>query len=230
MAADIPTTEPAELRAGDTWKWTKTLADYAASAGWTLKYRFKNASAGFEITASAAGDDYSVTVAAATTTAYAAGSYDWIGWVEGGSSEKYTVGTGVATVLPDLRSGLASAALDARSHARKALAAIEAWIESRDPGVGEYEIAGRRMNYIPLTDLLKLRQHYKAEVAAEDRALKIARGESVAAGRIQFRLCLNLPTASAPPGARAPGSGPTPRPASMAAADPAAMPAAPSIA
>ena len=72
MAADIPTSEPAELRAGDTWKWTKTLADYPASA-WTLKYRFKNAAGGFEIIAATAGSDYAITVAASTTTAYAAG-------------------------------------------------------------------------------------------------------------------------------------------------------------
>lgn len=191
MAADIPTIEPAELRAGDTWKWTKSLADYPASTPWTLKYRFKNAAGGFEITASASGDDFSVTVGAATTTAYVAGTYDWVSWVEGGSSEKYTIGTGVAEVLPDLRTGTATAALDVRSHARKVLDAIEAWIEGRDIGVAEYEInvAGnsRRLKNIPMADLIKLRNRYKAEVAAEDAARKLAAG--IATGRkIQFRL------------------------------------------
>lgn len=187
MAADIPTTEPSVLRAGDTWKWTKSLSDFPASA-WTLKYRFKNAAGGFEITAATSGNDYAITVAAATTAAYTAGLYNWLAWVEGGVSEKYTVGEGAATVQADLRTGTATAALDARSHARKTLAAIEAWIEGRNPGVAEYEIAGRRMKYIPLADLLKLRQHYKTEVAAEDRAQKIAQGLDVGAGRIQFRL------------------------------------------
>ena len=186
MAADIPTNEPAELRAGDTWKWTRTLADYPASA-WTLKYRFKSPTAGFEITASASGDDYSVTVTAATTAAYAAGTYTWIAWVEGGTSEKYTVDTGVVTIDADYRSGTATAGLDDRSHARKTLAAIESWIESRNPGVAEYEIAGRRMKYIPVADLLKLRQHYKAEVSAEEAAEAIRNGLGTAR-RIQFRL------------------------------------------
>lgn len=187
MAADIPTTEPAELRAGDTWKWTKILADYPASASWTLKYRFKNAAGGFEIVASAAGDDHAISVAAATTANHAAGSYDWVAWVEGGSSEQYTVGHGVAEILPNLRSGAAADALDARTHARKMLDAVEAWLESRDPAVAEYEIAGRRMKYIPLGELVKLRNRYLSEVQAEEASRKLAAGLATAR-KIQFRL------------------------------------------
>jgi hypothetical protein len=186
VAVDIPDNEPGTLRAGDTWKWTKTLADYPASA-WALKYRFKSPTAGFEITADESGDEYSVTVAAATTTAYAAGTYTWIAWVEGGTSEKYTVDTGVVVINPDYRSGTATAALDDRSHARKTLAAIEAWIESRDQGVARYAIAGREMQYIPIPDLLRLRQTYKAEVSAEDAAAAIQNGTGTGR-RIQFRI------------------------------------------
>lgn len=187
MAADIPTIEPSEVRAGDTWKWTKSLPDYPASA-WTLKYRFKNATTGFEITASASGDAYSVTVAAATTAAYASGSYSWIAWVEGGTSEKYTVDTGVCTVDPDYRSGTASVALDDRSHARKVMDSIEAVIEGRASKDQErYQIAGRELIRTPIPILLKLRQHYKAEVDGQAAAEAIANG--LATGRrIQFRL------------------------------------------
>ncbi|MBU0752375.1 MAG: hypothetical protein KJ787_13965 [Gammaproteobacteria bacterium] len=185
MAADIPTTEPSALRSGDTWKWTKTLADYPASV-WTLTYRFKNSSAGFEVVATASGDDYSVTVAAATTSGYASGTYSWQAQVSA-AGEKFTVDTGTLVVDPNLFTGTASAAQDVRSHARKTLAAIESWIESRNPGVAEYEIAGRRMKYIPISDLLKMRQHYKAEVAAEDAREAIANG--LGTGRkIQFRI------------------------------------------
>lgn len=187
MAADIPTTEPDSIRAGDTWKWTKTLSDYPASAGWTLKYRFKNASGGFEITASASGDDFAVTVSATTTAAYAAGAYSWVAWVEGGTSEKYTTGSGTCEILADLRTGLASAALDARTTARKLLDAVESWLLNHDPAVAEYEIAGRRMKYIPVGELLKLRSRFAAEVAAEDARAKLAAG--LGTGRtIQFRL------------------------------------------
>lgn len=182
----IPDNEPATLRAGDTWRWTRSLSDYPAP-GWVLKYRFKNAAGGFEITATASGADHSVTVAAATTTSYAAGRYTWQAWVEGGSSEKYTVDEGTFEVLPDYRSGTATAALDDRSHARKMLDAIEAWLESRDMAVASYQIAGRQMQYIPPAELLKLRSKYRTEVQAEENAARLARGEGIGR-KIQFRV------------------------------------------
>ena len=181
---DIPTNEPSSLRAGDTWKWTRTLADYPAGT-WTLKYRFKNATAYFEIVAGTSGTDHLVSVAAATTAAYAAGSYTWMAWVEGGSSEKYTVDTGTLAVDPDYRAS--TAAYDGRSHARKMLDAIEAWLEARDPAVAEYEIAGRRMKYIPITELIAMRSRYRLEVQSEDNAAAIAKGEGLGR-KIQFRV------------------------------------------
>lgn len=188
MTAAVPTSEPAELRAGDTWTWTKTLADYPASAPWTLKYRFKNAAGGFEIVASASGDGYSVTVAASTTAGYVAGAYSWVAWVEGGNSEKYTVDSGTTTIDPDYRSGTATAALDDRSHARKVLASIEAVIEGRaTKDQEEYAIAGRSLKRTPITTLLKMRQHYQAEVAAEVSREAIANGTGTGR-RIQFRV------------------------------------------
>jgi len=187
LSADIPTTEPSALRIGDTWKWTKTLADYPATS-WTLKYRFKSAAGGFEITASTAGTDYSITVAAATTAAYTAGAYSWMAWVEGGSSEKYTVDTGTATLDPDYRNGTAAAAFDDRTHARTVLDAIEAMIEGRaSKDQQEYEIAGRRLRRMPIADLLKFRQHYKAEVDSQAAAEAIANGLGTGR-RIQFRI------------------------------------------
>ena len=175
MAADIPTIEPSSLRSGDTWTWTKTLDDYPATA-WTLKYRFKSAAGGFEIVATASGSDHAATVAAATSAGYAAGSYTWVAWVEGGTAEKYTVGQGSTEILPDYRNGLATVALDDRSHAAKTLAAIEAWIEGRDQGVAEYEIAGRRMKFRSSAEILDQLNHWKSILAAEKRAERIAAG------------------------------------------------------
>jgi hypothetical protein len=185
---DIPSNEPASLRIGDTWKWTRHFDDYPA-ASWTLKYRFKHATlaTGFEIVASTSGSDYAVTVTAATTGGYTAGKYTWIAWVEGGSSEKYTVDTGSTTLTPDYRAGTVTTALDDRSHPRKMLDAIEAWLESRDVAVAEYEIAGRRMKYIPIADLIKLRSRYQNELAAADNAEKLAKGEGFGR-KIQFRI------------------------------------------
>lgn len=189
MAADIPTTEPTELRAGDTWQWTKTLVDFPASAPWTLKYRFKNADGGFAVSASADGDGYAVTVSAATSADLRAGVYSWFSWVENAdASVKHSVGAGTLTVLPDFRAAAADQPFDNRTHARTVLDAIEAVLEKRATLDQEgYEIAGRSLKRTPIADLIKLRQHYRAEVQAEAMAEAIRNGTGTGR-KIQFRL------------------------------------------
>lgn len=183
--SNIPNQEPAALRVGDTWRWTRTLADYPAGA-WTLKYRFKNAAGGFEVVSAASGTDHSVTVAAGDTAGYAAGNYTWQAWVEGGVSEKYTVDSGSVVLEADYRAASAITGLDDRSHARKMLDQIEAWLETHGDGVSEYEIAGRRMRY-DKAGLIKLHARYKAQVQAEENAARLARGEGIGR-KIQFRI------------------------------------------
>lgn len=186
MAADIPTAEPTAARAGDTWKWTKSLTDYPAST-WTLKYYFKSATSGFSVTASASGDDHSVTVAASTTAGYAAGLYRWIASAESGS-EKFTVDEGTLEVQKDYRAVSASTGVDDRSHARIVVDAIKAVIEGRaSKDQEEYTIAGRSLKRTPITVLLRLRQHYEAELAAEAAREAIADGTGTGR-RIQFRI------------------------------------------
>lgn len=166
MTVEVPTNEPSELRAGETWKWRRDdrTADYPASA-WTLKYAFKNASSHIELTATADGAVFAVTVAAATTAAYTAGTYKWNAWVEGGSSEKYPFDSGTLEVLPKYDS---ATALDDRSHARIVLDAIEAVIEGRaTKDQEEYTIGTRSLKHTPLADLVKFRGQYKAEVQRE---------------------------------------------------------------
>jgi hypothetical protein len=183
--SNIPNQEPASLRVGDTWRWTRSLADYPAPT-WVLKYRFKNAAGGFEIVATASGTDQSVTVAAVTTATYTAGNYTWQAWVEGGSSEKYTVDDGSMVLEADYRAAAANVALDDRSHARKMLDQIEAWMETHADGVSQYEIAGRRV-WLDKAGLIKQHNHYTAMVQNEENAAKLARGEGIGK-KIQLRL------------------------------------------
>lgn len=174
--ATIPTTEPAFLQAGDTLKWQRSLPDYPASDSWVLSYRLINASNKYDITAAASGDDHLVTVAAATSAAYVAGDYEWTAVVTK-ASERYTVGNGRFTVRPDLSAK--TAAFEARSTARKALAdlraALLAWLTSKG-AVQEYEIAGRRMKFASADDIRKRISIAAGEVAREDAADRLAAG------------------------------------------------------
>lgn len=169
---DVPTIEPASVVVGDTWRWQRTLADYPASAGWTLAYTLINGAAKISISASAIGDDHLVNVAAATTGGYAAGTFDWRARVSK-AGEVFTVGEGRILV----RSAWSGSTFDARSHARKTLEALEAVIEGRATSdVAQYEIAGRQLRYIPVPELLQLRDRYRADVAREDAAMAVSAG------------------------------------------------------
>lgn len=178
MPQTVPTREPASVTAGDTVTWRISLADYPASDGWTLKYRLINAAGKIDIESSADGDDHLVEVAAGDSDAWAAGAYTWQAYVEGGTSERYTVGTGRIEIKPDLAAE--SAGYDTRSTAAKTLAAVDAWLAARDLAVAEYEVntgAGtRRMKYIPIAELLALRSKLQAEVAREVAAERAAQG------------------------------------------------------
>lgn len=177
----IPTTEPARINAGNTAKWLKSLAEYPASAGWVLGYELVNAQARIEFSSSASGDDHLVNVDAATTASWTPGSYEWRA-LASLSGEVYTVASGRMEIAPAF-----GAAVDARSQLRRTLEAIEATLEGRaSSATAEYQIAGRSLKYIPISDLLALRDRYRRDLKAEDDAASVAAGMG-ARGRILVR-------------------------------------------
>jgi hypothetical protein len=165
---------PTIWNAGDTVKWDVSVPDYPASEGWALSYELKSKNAHISsISASASGEDYTVTISAATSAAYSAGEYRYAAYVTKGS-ERFTVDSGKIEVLKDFQD---SGNFDDRSHAQIVLDAIEAVLESRaTKGQESYTIAGRSLARTPIPDLLLLRDRYKTEVTQADRADRISRG------------------------------------------------------
>lgn len=158
---------PRELRAGDTAQWTRVLAGFPASEGWSLGYTLVSPAAVFAFAAGSAGNDFTIDVPAATTAAWTPGAYTLQEYVAKDGA-RHTIGTSPLRILPDI-AAVASGGLDVRSHARKVLDAIEAWLESEAPTAAAFEIAGRKLQNYPLTELLALRDRYRAEVAREER-------------------------------------------------------------
>ncbi len=165
--------EPEKLTSGVTWKWKKTISDYPASE-WTLTYYLrKDGATATSFSAAADGDSYLVTVAAATTAAYASGIYDFIGWVIKGT-EKYEVFNSMIEVLPNPTN---TSAYDPRSHARRVMELLEAAMEGRVPnGMESYSIGGRSINKIPLSQLRELWEKYKQDVVMEEQAERLVNG------------------------------------------------------
>lgn len=172
MAAPIPTQEPATLLAGDTATWLRSLPDYPASDGWALAYVLINATDKIEISSTASGASHLVNESASVTTDWVAGSYAWRAQASK-AGQVFTVATGRIVVQADF----AADTLDTRSHARKTLDAVQAYLENpAHLGAASYEIAGRKLQRLSIPDLLVLRDRYQFEVAREEAAALVARG------------------------------------------------------
>ena len=104
-SANIAEREPALIRAGDLLQWKRTDlgVDYANSA-YTLKYSARLEGTGsteIEITASASGDDYLVSVSKSTTANYTVGVYHWQAYITRNSdSERITIDSGTWRLSP----------------------------------------------------------------------------------------------------------------------------------
>lgn len=176
MTASVPVREPAQLRAGNTWTWRRDdLVDYPAGT-WTLKYRLKNGASHVEITATAEGSAFLVTVAAATTAGYTPGSYRWVAFVESGS-DRYEVGSGWIDVKPGYND---DKALDDRTFARRALESIEAVMTNGGTyAQRSFQINGRALERWPMDKLRIERDKFRGEIYREELAERARNGEVV---------------------------------------------------
>ena len=165
------------LIAGDTLKYITSGPDYPASDGYTATTRLVRRDAvgtpiAFDATAS--GDDYQFNVLPATTAAWEPDFYTWSLYVSK-AGERYTVDAGELRIKAD--PALATAPLDERSWAARAVAAIEAAIEGRASSVQlEISIAGRAVKYMSHADLIVARSKLQRELSAEQASADLAKG------------------------------------------------------
>lgn len=192
-SANYPTTEPTELIAGDRWQWKRTDlgADYPP-ASYALSYELRREGDGtskITIAASETGSDYLVEVAHSATAAYPVGRYHWDAYITRSSdTARVRIGSGIVEV----KANRATSADDPRTHARKCLDSIEAALEAFAANtVSSYTITtgtgSRTVTHRDTADLIVLRDRYRAEALAEERAERIANGMS-GGGRILVRL------------------------------------------
>lgn len=175
--SDIPTTEPAELRVGDTWRWRREdLTDYPAPT-WTLTYYLRNSTSFVNVVASADGVSFAITVPRATTATYTAGDYTWVA-VVADATNRYEIGRGRITLLRDYAT---AAAYDGRSFAEKLLAAVEAELTSRGSS-GQLDLVNAALSDRSLSreagGLITLRSQLISEVKREKASEQMRNGES----------------------------------------------------
>lgn len=177
-----------QLIAGDTLNYRTQVLDYLPTDGWVLKLRLAPRSSGvgagapITLTATSSGDVYTVQASASVTATWSAGNWAWSTWVEK-AGERYTVASGQILIVAD--PSAMAAGSDTRSHAQKVLDSVEAVIEGRATQAhAEYQINGRMLKFLPLTELLALRDRYRWEVRSQQAAASGLPGP----GKLQVRL------------------------------------------
>jgi|GEM_PF-349166 len=176
---------PTEIRSGDTYTWDVSSSLYPATDGWTLKVTISNSNSFKRVSAATATDgvSYTITLSALDTGALRAGTYAVIEAVEkgiGASLERHTLSSYPLTVLENLAGAVTP--IDARSHARKVLDAIQAVMEGRaSTDQQSLTIGDKTLVQTPMRDLLALKGHYQKLVDNEDAVQKAALG--LATGR-----------------------------------------------
>jgi hypothetical protein len=172
---------PSILRAGDTYSWTESNADYPATDGWTLVIDFRaKDKPPITITASSSGSDYAISISASDSKPWVAGTYSYQAYVKKESggiiTEKHSLEIAQVEILPDLTQATSQA--DLRSHAKKVLDGIEAILEGKalSDDAMSYSIGGRSISKMTPEELIKWRSFYKTEYERELEAEAVAKG------------------------------------------------------
>ena len=159
------TAEPSSLFAGDSINWQITVADYPASAGWTLKYNAVGSSGRFALSGAADGDQHIISAASAVTGAYPPGIYSLIKYVTNGT-DQITLERLPLTVLANLAA--ATTASDTRTANEIVLDAIDAAIAgSASTDQKRIRIDNTDIERFPRAELQKLRNDYALAVWRE---------------------------------------------------------------
>jgi hypothetical protein len=177
VAITIPLTIPETIRIGDTVKFKRQHGDHLVDDSWVLTFYMvkDDGSKQLEWEATDNGDGYHLVTIAASgspgTDDLLVGSWLFLERASK-SGDAYTLSSGRIEVLPNL-----ALAADLRSHAKKTLDALEATIEGRASSDQlSMSIGDRSISRMSMGELTSARDEYRAEVAREENAERIARG------------------------------------------------------
>ena len=175
MAIETDTNVPSTFRAGDTTKWTVGYSDYPASS-WSLNYYFKRpGEPTVNITATASGTDFAVTLSAEDSSQFVPGRWQWHARAEKQSDGSIIAESGKVDVLPD-----PSAVDIGESFAIKALALVESSLAGDLVTAQEsISIAGVDITKMGISERFDLRDRLKAEVSRERTRATLKEGSDM---------------------------------------------------
>lgn len=176
--AQSPTLEPDRVVVGDFIQWRRVDlgADYPNDL-YTMTYVARITGGGnteVQVTGTNYGAEYLFSVDSVTSAAFVPGYYHWqLEAVQVSSSNRIVIDRGAFTAVVDLDNSGA----DPRTHAEIMVGKIESLLSGKaDADVANYSIAGRSLTKMSFDELVKAREHYKAEFRKEQVADRIRQG------------------------------------------------------
>ena len=162
MLTDFPST----ITQGDSFKFTTPIDEYTPTDGYTLNLAIRGLSSA-DIVATTLLSDYIIDIPSSISSTLTPGTYKAIFFVTKGI-ERVTLYSKSLEVLED---PILMGNIDMRSHEEIMLDAIEAFIEKRaTQGQLDHlmsEIDQKKLQRMSMTELVALRDHYKAKVIAQ---------------------------------------------------------------
>jgi len=174
----IPTTEPTEVRAGESWKWDRTLSDHPPSAGWILRYALRGPT-DKDFLATAVAEVYQVRQLPTSTDNITPGVYHLTGYVEKEDGNGVVIDREVIYVERLVVGASPLAKVGAGTHAERMIPLIETAIERLAANdITEFSINGRTATRRDIPELRQQLGLYRAELR-EQRGLSAHRRREV---------------------------------------------------
>ena len=176
---------PAQVAAGDSMSWADfpfTSSDGRSinSADYALSYSLRGPGAVLDLNATSSGSGWktamSTTQSAALNTGAANAVWFWQAYASK-TGERILAGEGSLVVKPNLAA--LTGTYDGRTQQEKDLEAVRLEISSRINGGAtvEYSIGSRQLKKEPISELIKLEDRLKMEVARQRTAQRVANGQ-----------------------------------------------------
>lgn len=166
--------EPVKITAGDTISFTKSLADYPASAGWSLKYVLRGGADPITFISTANGDDHVILVPASTTAVWLPADYEITGFAEfaGARNPIY-----IATITVSINVEVNDPG-DTRTHAQKMIVKLEAQLEKMaEDDIIDSSVEGTEIRREARKEIYTMRKKYQRERESEIAAENIRNGK-----------------------------------------------------
>lgn len=175
MAA-TSTREPLLLVAGDTISFTRTLPDYPATDGWSLKYEIRGGAQAIEFTSVASGAAHQVKVEEDVTATWLPGDYTIAGFaINANTGDRHQIYYAAFEIFKDLVAAPGDANL--QTHAQRMVKLCEDRLEELAAHVlNDSKVETTEWYRTKREEYLRLRNHYKAEVKNELDAQRAANG------------------------------------------------------